>query len=64
MPRYTLSTVRDGRPINQESLRAITDEQARGQAQLRLTRLIPGDVLILTFAGVECGRWGPRSGGR
>lgn len=60
MPRYTLSTVRDGRPIIQESLRAITDEQARGQAQLRLTRLIPGDVLILTSAGIEYGRWGPR----
>jgi len=63
MPRYTLSTVRDGRPINQESLRAITDEQARGQAQLRLARLIPGDVLVLTLAGIECGRWATRLGG-
>ncbi len=63
IPRYTLSTVRDGRTINQEILRAINDDQARGQAQLRLMRLVPGDVLVLTFTGVECGRWEARSSG-
>jgi len=60
MPRYTLTTVRDGRPIWEEDLRAITDEQARGQAHLRLARCAAGDVLILTLAGVECGRCGPK----
>ena len=62
MPKYTLTTVREGRPIREEDLRAISDEQARGQAQLRLARCPAGDVLILTLAGVERGRCGPKRG--
>jgi len=62
MPKYTLTTVRDGRPIREEDLRAITDEQARGQAHLRLARCAAGDVLILMLSGVERGRCGPKGG--
>ena len=62
MPKYTLTTVRDGRPLRQEALRAVTDEQAQTQAHLRLARCAAGDILILSLAGIERGRCGPKRG--
>lgn len=60
MPLYTLTRLRDGREIGDEDLRAINDDQARAQAQLRLARCGAGETLILAFKGVERGRFGPR----
>ena len=60
MPLYTLKRMRDGREVGDEDLRAINDDQARAQAQLRLARCPEGETLVLTFKGVERCRFGPR----
>lgn len=60
MPLYTLTRLRDDREIGEEGLRAINDDQARAQAQLRLAHCAEGETLVLAFRGVLRGRFGPR----
>jgi len=60
MPVYRMSILRAGLPVADESLRAITTDQAINQLQLRLARCPPGDTIVLSLNGVEQRRLGPR----
>lgn len=60
MPLYRLTTLRAGVDVNLEDLRAINDQQARAQAQIRLAGCREGETLVLSLTGVELGRFGPR----
>lgn len=60
MPLYNLSVLSDGVTVREEPVRATNDEQALAKAQLRLARCGAGESLVLSLAGVERHRLGPK----
>lgn len=60
MPLFQIAVLKDGAPVADEAVRAVTAEQARTHLRLRLARCKPGETLVLTLNGVEQGRIGPR----